>query len=56
MGRYVLDLSGSWLGPVNGSYKHGDEPAGFIRGGECLEELSDCWHLKWDYAAWSYIA
>jgi hypothetical protein len=36
MGR-ALDWSGSGQGQVTGSFKHGDEPLGFIKCGEALD-------------------
>jgi hypothetical protein len=36
-----LDASDSGQGPVVGSCEHGDEPSGFIKGGELLDWLSD---------------
>jgi hypothetical protein len=41
-------------GPVAGSCKHGNEPWGFIKGGEFLDKLSDCHLLEKDFAPWRY--
>jgi len=41
VGRCRLDECSSEKGPVTGSSKHGNEPSGFIKGGEFLNELSD---------------
>jgi hypothetical protein len=38
---FGLDSFGSRYGPVIGSWEHGDEPSGSIKGGERLEYLSD---------------
>jgi hypothetical protein len=32
-----LDSSGSGYGPVAGSYKHGNEPSGSLRGGTLFD-------------------
>jgi hypothetical protein len=37
---------------VAGCCEHGNEPSGSIKGGELLDQLSDCQLLK-DYAPWS---
>jgi len=33
-----------WLrkGNIGGLYEHGNEPSAFIRGGEFLDQISDC--------------
>jgi len=36
MGRYGLIAPGSGEGPVADSCEHGNEPSGFIKGGEFL--------------------
>jgi hypothetical protein len=36
-----MDASGSGQGPVVGPCEHGNEPLGFIKGGEFLNYLSD---------------
>jgi hypothetical protein len=38
----ALDASGSGYGPVAGSCEHGYVPSGYIKGGEFLDQLSDC--------------
>jgi hypothetical protein len=43
---------GSGQGPVVGSCNHGIHPNVSIEGGEFLDYISDCLHLK-DPAAWS---
>jgi hypothetical protein len=40
--RCGLDASGSRQGPVVGSCERGNEPSGSIKGGEILDQLSDC--------------
>jgi hypothetical protein len=40
-GRIILDVSGLELGPLVGSFKHGNEPFGSIKGGEFLDSVSD---------------
>jgi hypothetical protein len=42
MGTCVPDASGSGLGPVTGCCEHGNEPSGSIKGGEILDQLTDC--------------
>jgi hypothetical protein len=37
VGNCGLDSSGSGKGPVTGSCGHGNEPSGFIKGGEFLD-------------------
>jgi len=37
-----LHTSGSKYGPVAGSCKHDNEPSGSVKGGEYLDQLSDC--------------
>jgi hypothetical protein len=37
MERYQLDLPGSGLGPVVGSFKHGNEPSDWIKDGKFLD-------------------
>jgi hypothetical protein len=37
VGRWGLDASGRGLGPVAGSYEHGNELSGSIKGGEFLD-------------------
>jgi hypothetical protein len=44
---------GSGRGPLRGSYEHGNEISGSIKGGEFLELLSDCQLLKKDCAPWN---
>jgi hypothetical protein len=41
VGRYGPDSSGSGQGPVVGSYEHGNETSGSIKGGTFLDKLSD---------------
>jgi len=36
-----------------GSCQHGNEPSGFIKGEEFLNELNDYQHLKKDSIPWS---
>jgi hypothetical protein len=36
VGRGVLDSSGSGYVPVAGCCEHGNEPSGFVKGGEFL--------------------
>jgi hypothetical protein len=43
----ILDLSGSGLGPVAGSFEHGNKPSDSIKGGEFLEQLNDYRLLKY---------
>jgi hypothetical protein len=38
---------------VAGSCEHGNEPSGSIKGGEFLDQLSDCQLLKKDSAPWN---
>jgi len=40
---------------VVGSYKHGNEPLGAIKGMEFLDQLSDYQLLKKDSAPWSSV-
>jgi hypothetical protein len=44
--RYGLDSSGSGQGPVAGSCEHGNEPSGFIKGREFLDQLRDYYLLR----------
>jgi len=37
LGNCGLDAFGSGYGPVAGPYEYGNEPSGFIRGGEFLD-------------------
>jgi hypothetical protein len=46
-----LDSSGSGRVPMAGSSEYINEPLGFIKGEELLDELSDCQLLK-DCAPW----
>jgi len=41
---------------VEGFCEHDNEPSGFIKGGEFLNELSDCQLLKKNSAMWSQNA
>jgi hypothetical protein len=41
-----MDSVGSGQRPMAGSYQHGDETSGSIRGWEFLERLKDCRFLK----------
>jgi hypothetical protein len=43
---YGLDRSGSELGPVEGSYEHGNEPSGSLKCWEYIEKLHNWWLLK----------
>jgi hypothetical protein len=43
---------GSGVGPVAGSYVHGSEPSGYIKGRGFLDYLSDCQLLKKGSAPW----
>jgi hypothetical protein len=36
--------------------ENGNEPSGSIKGGEFLDKLSDCKHLKMDSDPWGYLA
>ena len=38
-----------------GSYGHGNEPSGFIKGGEVLNRLSDYYLLEKDSVPWSEL-
>jgi hypothetical protein len=42
-----VDLSGTGSGPVENFYEHGNEPSGYIEGGEFLDQLSAYQLLKW---------
>jgi hypothetical protein len=48
-----LDSSGTGWGPVVGFCEHGNKPLASMKGGEFLDQLSDCWLLKKDSASWS---
>jgi hypothetical protein len=48
--RYELDSNGSGQVPVAGSCEHGNEPAGCMRGGEFVGQLSDCDSLSMQLA------
>jgi hypothetical protein len=41
-----MDLTGSGYGPIAGFCEHGNEPSGYIKGWELLDQLSDCEVLK----------
>jgi hypothetical protein len=55
VGSCGLDASGVEQGNVAGSCEHDNEPSGSIKGGQLLDQLSDCWLLKKDSAPWSYL-
>jgi hypothetical protein len=40
---------------VVGSYEHGNEPSGFIKGGKFHDQLIDCQLHKEDPAAWKWL-
>jgi hypothetical protein len=40
--------------PVKNICEHCHEPSNYMKGGEGLESLSDCFNLKPDSAFWSY--
>jgi len=42
VGRCGLDATGSGYRAVVGSYEHGNEPLGSMKGGESTDYLSDC--------------
>jgi hypothetical protein len=48
-----VDSAGSGWDPVAGSCEYGNEPSGSIKGGDGIDQLSDCQLLKKDSAAWS---
>jgi hypothetical protein len=50
-----MDASGLGWGPVVGCCVHGDERSSSIKGGEFLDQLSDCQLLKKDCAQWSQL-
>jgi hypothetical protein len=54
VGRCGLDSSGSGQVPVAGSCEHCNESSDSIKGGEFLDQLTDCQHRK-DSAPWSYL-
>jgi hypothetical protein len=51
-----FDSSGSWIKirASGGPCEHGNEPSGYMKGGEFLDRLSDYYLLKKDLAPWSY--
>jgi hypothetical protein len=51
--RYGLDAYDLEQGPVAGSYEHGNEPSGSIKGGEFLDWLNDYYLLNKDSTPWS---
>jgi hypothetical protein len=51
--RCEVDSAGAEYGPVAGSYEHGTESSGSIKGGEFLDQPSDCQLLKKYSASWS---
>jgi hypothetical protein len=55
MGRCGLGSSGSGYGPVAGCCAHLNAPSGSIKGGVCVDYLSDCQLLKKDSTAWSWL-
>jgi hypothetical protein len=42
VGGCGLDSSGSGQGLLMVSCEHGNEPSGYMKGGEFLDQLSDC--------------
>jgi len=50
-----MDATGSGQGQVAGSWEHGNELPGSIKGGEFLGYLSYCQRLKEDSAPWSLV-
>jgi hypothetical protein len=48
-----VDVFGSGDGPVASCCEHGDELAGFMRGGELVDWLSDQWLIVQDLSPWS---
>jgi hypothetical protein len=53
VGRCGLDTSYSEEGPLVGTPEHGNEPSGSIKGGEFLDQFSDCYLIEKDYLPWS---
>jgi hypothetical protein len=57
MGRECRQIGERWTayGPVEGSWKHGNESWDFTKYSEILESLSDWPHLKYGAALWSQL-